>query len=140
MFIIPNLFLGYRIFVAWKLNEKREIAVGRAEDHRDHLLVYLFTMLLPFYFADLSTWRSLSATLIALAFIIFLFWHLNLHYMNIIFAVFGYRVFTVYPPEENNLFSGRMAFVIITKRVNLFQGERLIVYRISNTVYLEENK
>ena len=97
-------------------------------------------MLLPFYFADLATWRSFSATLIALAFIIFLFWHLNLHYMNIIFAIFGYRVFTVYPLEENNPFSGKIAFVVITKRANLSKGERLIVYRISNTVYLEVNK
>jgi hypothetical protein len=31
---------------------------------------------------------------------VFLFWHLNLHYMNLLFAALGFRVFTVYPPAD----------------------------------------
>lgn len=90
MVVVPSGYLWRRIVTAKKLKQLRPIVVGKAEDHRDHLLVYLFAMLLPFYAVDLGTWRDLAAVLAALGFIIFLFWHLNLHYMNILFAAFGY--------------------------------------------------
>jgi len=84
MVFVPYAFLLLRIRTARKLEEKRELVVGTAEDHRDHILVYLFAILLSFYAADLSTWRDLAAALVAIGFIVFLFWHLNLHYMNIL--------------------------------------------------------
>jgi len=102
--------------------------------------VYLFAMLLPFYSIDLRTWRDLAAMLAALGFIIFLFWHLNLHYMNILFAARGYRVFTVYPMADGNPLSGKTTQVLITRRVTVSPGERLVAYRLSDTVYLEMNE
>lgn len=137
MVIVPNGFLWLRIRTARKLRETREIVVGTAEDHREHLLVYLFSMLLPFYATDLGVWRDLAATVAALGFIIFLFWHLNLHYMNLLFAVFGYRVFTIYPAADGNPLSGRTSQVLITRRVAVLPGERLVAYRLSDTVYFE---
>src|SRR5262245_42739781 len=59
--VIPNLFLWLRIRTAQRLNELRTIEVGKAEDHREHLLVYLFAMLLPLYAASLTTWREIGA-------------------------------------------------------------------------------
>ena len=56
MIVLPNLFLRIRIRAAQKHNLKNELAVGSAEDHRDHLLVYLFAMLLPFYSIDTNNW------------------------------------------------------------------------------------
>lgn len=137
MIVIPNVFLGLRLRTAKKHQEKREIVIGKAEDHREHLLVYLFAMLLPFYAVDLNTWRDISAAFAALGFIVFLFWHLNLHYMNIIFAVRGYRVFTVYAPPDENPFTSRASLVLITHRVTLSPNQRLVVYRLSDTVYWE---
>lgn len=137
MVIVPNAFLWLRIRTARKLQEKREITVGSAEDHRDHLLVYLFAMLLPFYAANLGTWREFSAAIAALGFIVFLFWHLNLHYMNLLFGVLGYRVFTVYPPADRNPFVGRAGMVLITRRVTLLSDDRVTAYRLSDTVYFE---
>ncbi|GIW56949.1 MAG: hypothetical protein KatS3mg082_3353 [Nitrospiraceae bacterium] len=137
MVILPNLFLWWRICTAKRQKDKREISVGAADDHRDHLLVYLFAMLLPFYSTNIGTWRDLGATLAALAFIVFLFWHLNLHYMNLVFAALGYRVFTLYPPDDGNPLTGKMPLVLITRRVSLASGEQIIAYRLSNTVYLE---
>ena len=137
MVIVPNGFLWLRIRTARKLCETREIVVGTAEDHREHLLVYLFSMLLPFYATDLGVWRDLAATVVALGFIVFLFWHLNLHYMNLLFAVRGYRVFTIYPPIDGNPLSGRTSQVLITRRVAVLPGERLVAYRLSDTVYFE---
>src|SRR5438128_5193960 len=41
MLVLPNLFLGLRIKAALKANDRRDLTVGTAEDHRNHLLVYL---------------------------------------------------------------------------------------------------
>lgn len=138
MVIVPNTFLWLRIRTAKKQSDKRAIVVGTADDHRDHILVYLFAMLLPFYSEEINSWRDFGATLAALGFIVFLFWHLNLHYMNLLFAVKGYRVFTICPPIGGNPFAGRTRHALITRRVSLTQGERIIAYRLSNTVYLED--
>ena len=137
MVIIPYAFLGVRIKTARRLQEKRELVVGTAEDHRDHLLVYLFAVLLPFYATSLAGWRDLAALSVVLVFIVFLFWHLNLHYMNLLFAAFGYRVFTIYPPSDANPLSGKTSQVLITRRVALASGEHLVAYRLSDTVYFE---
>jgi hypothetical protein len=140
MVVAPNAFLLARIQTAKKLRETRDIGIGSAEDHREHLLVYLFAMLLPFYAADLGTWRGLSAALVALGFIVFLFWHLNLHYMNLVFATRGYRVFTIYPKPDDNPLSGKASLVLITRRVNIMPGEHVIAYRLSDTVYFEDDQ
>ncbi len=134
---IPNAFLWLRIRTAKKQADKRELTVGTADDHRDHILVYLFAMLLPFYSEAIGTLRDLSATLAALAFIVFLFWHLNLHYMNLVFAALGYRVFTVSPPADGNPLTSRTRQAVITRRVSLASGDRMVAYRLSDTVYLE---
>jgi len=137
MVVLPNAALGLRVLMARRVEAKCTIAVGNAEDHREHLLVYLFAMLLPFYAVDLGTWRDLASALAALCFIVFLFWHLNLHYMNILLAVMGFHVFTVYSPEDENRFTGRSGQVLITRRAVVTCGEQLAVYRLSDTVYLE---
>jgi hypothetical protein len=137
MVIVPNGFLWLRIRTARKLRVTREIVVGTAEDHHEHLLVYLFSMLLPLYATDLGVWRDLAAAVVVLGFIVFLFWHLNLYYMNMLFAVRGYRVFTIYPPIDGNPLSGRTSQVLITRRVAVLPSERLVAYRLSDTVYFE---
>jgi hypothetical protein len=137
MVVVPNVFLWLRIRTARKQDDKRTITVGAADDHRDHILVYLFAMLLPFYSEDISAWRDFGATIAALAFIVFLFWHLNLHYMNLLFALRGRRVFTVYPPADGNPLTARSRQALITRRVSLAPGEQVIAYRLSDSVYLE---
>lgn len=137
MVVMPNSFLWWRIRTAKKQSDTREIQVGTADDHRDHILVYLFAMLLPFYSETIGTWRDLGATVAALAFIVFLFWHLNLHYMNLLFAMRGLHVFTVCPPADGNPLTGKSRQALITHRVGLAPGTRLIAYRLSDTVYLE---
>jgi len=137
MVIAPNVFLWLRIRTARKQNDNRAVTVGTAEDHRDHILVYLFAMLLPFYSEDINTWREFATTLAALAFIVFLFWHLNLHYMNLLFALRGFRVFTVYPPDDQNPLTRKTRQAVITRRVSLASGDSIVAYRLSDTVYLE---
>lgn len=138
MIVVPNLFLYRRFSEAKKLREIRSFSVACAEDHRDHLLVYLFAMLLPFYAADFGSWRDFASNLVAVAFIVFIFWHLNLHYMNIVFAAFGYHVFTIYPAQNRNKLSGKTSKVLISKRIVVPEGEEIKVYRLSDTVYFEK--
>lgn len=137
MVVVPYAFLWLRVRTAKQQADKRDLTVGTADDHRDHILVYLFAMLLPFYSEDLGSWRYLGASIAALAFIVFLFWHLNLHYMNLLFAALGFRVFTVYPPADGNPLTGKTRQALITRRVSLAPGDRIVAYRLSDTVYLE---
>ena len=140
MVIIPNAVLLLRYRTAKAQADKRVLTVGRSDDHRHHILVYLFAMLLPFYSTDLESWRSLSAALAALVFIVFLFWHLNLHYMNLVFAVLGYRIFMIYPPADGNRFAGKIHHTVVSRRVSLAPGDQLIAYRLSDTVYVEDEE
>lgn len=135
--IVPNAFLFLRLQTARRRNDTRELVIGKAEDHRDHLLVYLFTLLLPFYTTSLADWREFAATLVAVCFIVFLFWNLNLHYMNVLFAALGYRIFTIYPPQDENPYTGKETVVLITRRAAMFKDQRVVPYRLSNSVYWE---
>ena len=138
MVVIPNVFLWARLVVARMQRDEVAITVEHFEDHRGHLIAYLFSILLPLYRQDLGAWRDFAAMCLALGFIVFLFWHLNLHYLNIIYAFQGYRVYTVYPPSDENPFSGKSSFVLLTRRTSLRQGETIIALRLSQLVYLEE--
>lgn len=133
---VPCLILRFRIYIAKKRRDIKTITITNADDHRDHLLVYLFSMLLPFYAANFSSGREFLATVAALFFIIFLFLHLNLHYMNIIFALFGYRVWTLQSnaPQTDQI-SGREIIALLTKRTFLAEGSKINAIRLSDTVY-----
>ncbi|MEJ7606044.1 MAG: hypothetical protein WKF37_07200 [Bryobacteraceae bacterium] len=44
---IPNVVLAARVWVARRRQDKQTLAIAVVDDHRDHLLVYLFAMLIP---------------------------------------------------------------------------------------------
>jgi len=136
LIIVPNLILLGRLLLARKANDVQAKIVGVAEDHRDHLLVYLFALLLPLWDASLGDARNIAAALVALVFIVFLFWHMNLHYMNLAFALFNYHVYSIHPPQSSGVSSDEV-FVLITKRTALSEGTEISAYRISNSVFLE---
>ena len=61
--------------------------------------------------------------------------------MNLLFAISGYRVFTISPAAaDKNPISGKSVLVLITRRVSLVPDERLVAYRLSDTVYFEDDK
>ena len=136
--ILPSVFLWWRVRNARTQNDTRQLKTGPTEDHRGHVLVYLFATLLPFYREEIGNYRDLLAMCAALGLIIFLFWRLNLHYLNLFFAIAGYQIFTVSPPEDENPYTGQESFVVITRRRQLRDGERLVAFRLSDTVYLEK--
>lgn len=140
MIVLPTGFLCLRIRTAKKEQDKRPLDLGKVDGSHTHILVYLFAILLPFYRQDVETWRDLGAMCLALVMIVFIFWRLNLHYINLVFALRGYRVFTIYPPADTNPYSGKTSYVLITQRVSVSEGTRLIAHRVSNTVYIEEKR
>ena len=137
--VIPSIVLLVRERVATKQKDVHPLQVGSVEDHRGHVLVYLFAMLLPFYRQVVDGWREFSALIVAVVFIVFLFWHLNFHYMNLLFAIRRYHVFTVYPPHQDNKYSSVDSYILITRRRNLQGVQSIVALRLSNTVYLEKS-
>lgn len=135
--LVPYCVLWYRIHVACRENDRIPTIIGHTEDNQSHILVYLFAILLPFYREEIETYRDMAAMVVALMFIVFLFWWLNLHYINFVFALCGYRVFTVCPPKSDNPYSSKNSFILITFRRSLLQNMEFAPYRLSNSVYFE---
>ncbi len=77
------------------------------------------------------------ALILALAFIIVLFWRLNLHYVNILFAIGGFHIFSVYPPTQDNLYANPDSYILITRSRTLHTGQNIVGLRLSNTVYMQ---
>lgn len=136
--LVPNLIVLWR----WRIVKAKNI-VDRADvigatDHREHMVVYLLAMLLPLYDANMNSLREVLAVGIALSVVIVMFWFANLHYLNIFFALFGFRVFTV--TRRINDRSGRKTDVIafLTRRQCVEEGDELIGYRLSHSLWLEK--
>ena len=117
--------------------DNRQIEIGNVEDQTAHVLGYLFAILLPFYRQDLSNYWDLISMIVALSIIVFLFVYLNLYYLNLWFAFFGYRAFLIWSPTDDNKHTGQEPLIIITNRRYLTSPNSLYAYRLGDTVYLE---
>lgn len=136
MIVIPNAILAWRWHIARRRNDHRAIIVFSARDQSEHLLIYLFAMLLPLYTANLSNERELFSVVAAFIFIVFLFLHMNLHYMNVVFAVLGYRLYTIERTGPKG--SRGEPIILLSRRVcPPDAGETIDGIRISDTVYVE---
>jgi len=136
--VVPNLVLVWRWQTAKRRNDHRVIMIVSARDQSEHLLVYLFAMLLPLYTANLANERELLSVAAAFVFIVFLFWHMNLHYMNIVFAILGYRVYTI--EIENPQGSTRGSVILLSKRdAPPPTGASIDGLRLSDTVFVERD-
>lgn len=136
--IVPNLVLVWRWQTAKRRNDHRMLVIAAARDQSEHLLVYLFAMLLPLYTANLGNERELLSVAAAFVFIVFLFWHINLHYMNIAFAILGYRVYTVEISRPQA--SSKSSVVLLSRRdAPPPAGASIDGLRLSDTVFVEKD-
>ena len=136
--IVPNLVLVWRWQTAKRRNDHRVILIVTARDQSEHLLVYLFAMLLPLYTANLANERELLSVAAAFVFIVFLFWHMNLHYMNIVFAIRGYRVYTIEMASPQG--SSKGSVILLSKRdAPPTTGASIDGLRLSDTVFVERD-
>ena len=95
LFAIPNLALLWLVRRARNRRIVQTIAVSSYTDRREHLITYLMALLIPLYDANIGDTRELVAAFLALLLVAFLFWYMRLHYINVVFAVFGYRLYEV---------------------------------------------
>lgn len=134
-----NCILGIRITTAKKNEGESKRVVGEMDNDSYHIIIYLFAILLPFFRQDIDVIRDLAATIVALVFVVILFWRFNLHYINLYFLIRGYRVFTVHSAKDAGPHSEDVSWTLITRRSNPTVGSSVYVYRITNTVYLEKD-
>lgn len=73
----------------------------------------------------------------------FLFWHMRLHYMNLFFAIWGYRIYTVEAKigtkELDREQPRLMTFAVISRRHYLPEGSALTGYRLGGNVLVDKN-
>ncbi|WP_108398373.1 hypothetical protein [Devosia submarina] len=141
-FALPSAIL---LIIFWRSRSSKNVKtveIETARDQREHLLTYLFAMLIPLFDANLGGMRDVVAVAFALLFVMFLFWHMRLHYMNLIFALCGYRIYTVEAKpgiggQERQ--SSRMGtYVVISKRQYLPESSALTGYRLGGNVLVDE--
>lgn len=135
--IVPYIIILSRILIIKYNQDSTYLEITKFEDSRTHLLVYLLSILLPFYRQDFDGWRDITAVIAALIIIIFVFWHLNLNHVNLLFALVGYRVYTIHPKLDRDTYSGERVLVLLTKRKSLNYVDSIQVFRLSNTVCIE---
>jgi len=142
LFLLPNilLWLIFRNSEA-KKNEK-SITVVSSSDQREHLLTYLFAMLIPLFDANTDGFRDLIAVTLALSFVMFLFWHMRLHYMNVFFALWGYHIFTVEAKigttGRDRKYDRLVTYAVISKRHYIPDDDILTGYRLGGRVLFDK--
>lgn len=139
--ILPNLFLWLMVVRTRSSNNNITFKITAPRDQREHLLVYLFAMLIPLYDANMGGARDLAAVSATFIFVAFLFWHLKLHYMNLIFAIKGYHIFTVDVQIASQGDSPNFTtYAVISKRQRLEEGMTLAGLRLGGNVVLDTAK
>lgn len=127
--LIPYLVLQLRIRLSIKSNDTFVLDVTDVKNNKEYLFTYLFTVLLPLYSVTISNNREFGAMMFAICFVIFVLWNMNLHFVNILFAFMGYRVFTIESFDSA---------ILLTTRTTIPKDlKELKVHRLSNTVFIE---
>jgi hypothetical protein len=139
LFITPNAFLFIMISVARKHRNAKTIEVGTSKNNSEQLLTYLFAMMIPLFGVDFGELRDLLSLFLAVLFVTFVFWHMQLHYMNLLFALLGYRIFTVETPSQaNNDSQSSQTYAVITKRQRIEAGKPFTGLRLGGNVLLDD--
>ncbi len=136
--IAPNMVVLARWRAARADHDSRAIIVRSSKDQSEQILVYLFAMLIPLFGVDLGSTRTTVSALAAFAFVVFIFWHMNLYYVNVAFAAFGFRVFTVQVARSLENRDDTTTIVLLSKRQTLKEDTALNALRLSNTVLVDE--
>lgn len=125
----PYLVIKMRIYASKKAGDVHPIIVRQNTLNREYLFTYLFTVLLPLYSVSISSLNELYAVTCAIFFVLFVLWNMNMHFINILFAFSGYRVFTL--PNQQGA-------ILLSTRQNINSETELInAHRISNSIFIE---
>jgi hypothetical protein len=136
---IPHLIIFRMISVALKTRTEKQITIETAKDAKEHLLTYFMPLVLPVMAVTFSTWRGFAATLFLFSIMAFASWHLRVFYINVFFALFGYRIFKITQPE-NPLSHSIDERILISKRTQLDKGTVLSAVNLGGNVYYEPSR
>lgn len=136
--VLPIAAIAFRWRQARANHDHAVIRVARPADSKDHLLVYLLTVLTPLYSASFGTVRDWYASVFILIVIVFLFCHFDLYHMNLLFALRGYRTFVIQGHGESP-HDCRKPVIVLSKRTYLTEMD-LHCVRLSNTVFIEREE
>ena len=144
MFAIPTITLAVVQRYQTKIDNTQTITVVGVREEREHLLTYLFAMLIPLFDANLEGTRDLMAVAAAFIFVLLLFWHMRLHYMNVYFALRGYRIFTVEvelsTSVNNRVRKTLKTFAVLSKRHYVPENDQLIGIRLGGDVLIDKDE
>ncbi len=135
--ILPGLLVLRREQVARRDKDIKLINVQTASDDSANVLVYLFTIAVPLFSVNLDSMRAKYAMLGLVVFVIYMYLHLRLFFMNPIYALRGYRVFTIHPPDDHDGIGTREALIVLSRRRTIAGKAKLHTLRLSDTVFLE---
>lgn len=136
--VIPNLVLFLRYSIASVNRDTRTIRIVSAKDQREHVIVYLFAVLLPLFDANQNSVADQLAVIFALFFVIAVFYSLNLHYLNLAFSFRGFRCYSVVTEVLGaDLKPGKELLVVLSPRAELTSGDEITAIRVSNSVLVE---
>lgn len=140
LFFAPTLLLWGFWARSRAKNAVRTVKVIKAEDPKDHILTYLFAMLIPLFQSNIDDKRQLAVAIVAFCMIMFLFWHMRLHYMNFVFALLQYNIFTVKVDAGSDASGPRppSTWVVISRRSAISDGETLTGYRLGGLVLADK--
>jgi len=127
--VIPNAVLWLRVTKARGQKFGALLEIGSFEDRREGILIYLVSILLPFYSSSLEEWSELIASVVAVVFILGVFIYLDLHYVNVFFALGGFKIYFVRPLEPESGLSSRQGAILVSKLGGLRNNDRLSATR-----------
>lgn len=134
---LPNLYVYWRITRESKRKYTSGLKIVSFEDKKDGVLIYLVSILLPFYSSSMSTWPELISSVAALVFIVVVFIYLDLHYVNIMFAITRFNIFLVRPDGVVKNTSSRHNVIVITKQTDLREGSIIQTQKVTSRIYVE---
>lgn len=130
--LVPNLIVLLRVKIAIKNDDTFMINTTNVSNNKEYLFTYFFTVLLPLFSISISTVQEFTAISLAMIFVLFILWNMNLHFVNIFFALAGYRVYTV---RSFN------SAILITYRHDIPDTiENIKAHRLGNSVFIELKK
>lgn len=127
LLVIPFIIVKLRIHYSIKSNDVFVLNISETKNNKEYLFTYLFTVLLPLYSVTINENREFGAITFAICFVIFVLWNMNLHFVNILFAVQGYRVFTIESFDSAILLTTRST---IPKNIKEIKVHRLSNYNV----------
>jgi hypothetical protein len=135
-FLFPNLLVFGFLVSSAKRKSTKTITVSSSTEHQEHLITYLLTMLIPLYQTDISSERGIAAALMAFLFVSFIFWWMRVHYVSIVFALFGFRIFET---QSGGGESSKIKTIVITKRSSIAPGTVVTGIRLGSGALLERS-